>query len=741
MVEVSFWRRRFCALLLGVLASACGGGGGGGGGSSTPVPSPPPQSTAPQIAASIATFPVNNIPSEVLSHSGTSLAVVSVASASGEPVSTAVVSVNDIALAYVADSKTYRGWVVLTSEDTVTLNVKVNGATYSATARQPAAFPEMVSPAPVRPVAVSDGRIINVDRSLENVITWTGVPPGPDSQYALAVLDERGELLWPSRSGFRILPRGSSSPAVLPAGSLPPKDQFANIAVGITRAAAIANASAESSLVVGSFSQAQVYTGLPRSPELASLTIRPGKLGVAVQHDLQLSARGVFADYMSSEQDLTGRVAWTSDSPGIADVSSTGLVTGKAAGTATITATMGAKSTQSVVTVFAPRPAPAAEDSVAFQVDAAHTGHASFGVPLAFPSAPAWSVTLPGEISYPLIANGAVFAISGAPGADYTQGASLHAFDASTGQYKWGPVSVGTSTAWAGQALDQGKLFLLRSDGLLQAFDAETGERTWSVPLGAEASDVWQFGSSPTAYKGVVYVLGAGVGSTLYAIDGATGKVLWYTPGMEIATNATIAVADDGVYVSGYFQYYRIDPASGAKLWHYVGHKSGGGGYTPALFNGRLYIRLPSEPYFEYLNALTAETVMPAGVAQGENPEVPIMAAAISAFHGGMRFEVSGGTLYGIDLATEKVVWRYAGKNLVSAPISIDQYVFAAASNGMVFGVDAAGNEVWSGVAGSTVAPPDEWNAGQPLTGMAAGRGLLVVPAKNVLTAFRMIAR
>jgi hypothetical protein len=42
---------------------------------------------------------------------------------------------------------------------------------------------------------------------------------------------------------------------------------------------------------------------------------------------------------------------------------------------------------------------------------------------------------------------------------------------------------------------------------------------------------------------------------------------------------------------------------------------------------------------------------------------------------------------------------------------------------------------VWSGIAGTTIAGPDEQNA-DVLAGLAVGEGLLVVPAANQLTAF-----
>ena len=84
---------------------------------------------------------------------------------------------------------------------------------------------------------------------------------------------------------------------------------------------------------------------------VASVDVTPGSAIVAVGGSVQLSAS--LKD--GGGEPLTGRVVtWTSDAPGIAEVSTTGLVTGKAAGgPVTITATSEGKSGTSSVTVIA----------------------------------------------------------------------------------------------------------------------------------------------------------------------------------------------------------------------------------------------------------------------------------------------------------------------------------------------------------------------------------------------------
>jgi outer membrane protein assembly factor BamB len=104
-------------------------------------------------------------------------------------------------------------------------------------------------------------------------------------------------------------------------------------------------------------------------------------------------------------------------------------------------------------------------------------------------------------------------------------------------------------------------------------------------------------------------------------------------------------------------------------------------------------------------------------------------------------FFQNSGTLQAVDLASHNAIWSFAGDNkLVSAPIVINQDVIVGSGSGNVYAVDAVtGLQIWSGNAGSAISAPDEqYVYSQPLTGFGAGEGYLVVPAGNVLTAWKL---
>src|SRR5689334_4648948 len=91
-------------------------------------------------------------------------------------------------------------------------------------------------------------------------------------------------------------------------------------------------------------------TGQPPVTPVASVTIGAPAMSVTVGGTLQLAA--TLRD--QSGNVLSGRtVAWTTSNPGVASVSSTGLVTGVATGSTTIRATSEGKSTAATITVTA----------------------------------------------------------------------------------------------------------------------------------------------------------------------------------------------------------------------------------------------------------------------------------------------------------------------------------------------------------------------------------------------------
>jgi uncharacterized protein YjdB len=82
---------------------------------------------------------------------------------------------------------------------------------------------------------------------------------------------------------------------------------------------------------------------------VTSLAVTPSTVSVIAGQTQQLVATATFSDGTTS--DVTSQASWSSSATGIATVSSSGLVSGVAMGTAGITASYGGQSGSSTVTV------------------------------------------------------------------------------------------------------------------------------------------------------------------------------------------------------------------------------------------------------------------------------------------------------------------------------------------------------------------------------------------------------
>jgi outer membrane protein assembly factor BamB len=355
--------------------------------------------------------------------------------------------------------------------------------------------------------------------------------------------------------------------------------------------------------------------------------------------------------------------------------------------------------------------------AVAYQLDPNHDGDQT-GSPITAPLSLAWSVELQGSISYPLIVNGVVYVTAGS--AADGNGTTLYALDQATGTTLWSH-SLGGIYAWSGLAYDAGQVFTVNYSGTLTAFNATTGATDWSRSLPGQ----YAFSSPPTATDGYVYTGGAGTAGTVYAVSEATGQLAWTAP-VANGDHSSPAVDSSGVYVTyAGDQDYAFNPFTGALLWHHQTDVSGGGGKTPVLAAGEIFGR----------DALRGNVVLPAGGGASLGSFASTPAPAIG---GGQAYILSGGALSSVNnsgLGTK--AWTFSGDGkLDSAPLLVGNLVFEGSSSGEVYAVDPTGTSVWSANAGSAIPAPDEQNVSQPLTGLGAGEGTLIVPAGGTLVAY-----
>ncbi len=373
---------------------------------------------------------------------------------------------------------------------------------------------------------------------------------------------------------------------------------------------------------------------------------------------------------------------------------------------------------------------PAALDqAVAFQINAVHTGaHNTKG--LTPPLAIKWTVDLQAPVSYPLIVGGSVFVIAGPSGSGAV---NLYALDAQTGNTLWGPVDIPEGAYWwAAAAYDNGTIFVTPdatsgfSSGAMFAYDAATGNQLWTATLPGQ----YLFNSAPTALNGVVYTAGAGGGGTVYAVDESNGDVLW-TAGVENGNNSSPVVTSSGVYVSYVCpQVYRFVPKTGQTKWHYSPDCDGGGGNTPVLFGGNLYVR--DAQVFGSYNGGVFKSSNGALLGYFNSEFAP-------AFSGTTGLYTETNSLTAFNVKTGVTVWTAAptgGDSYSSAPIIVNGVVYVGTSAGNLIGYSLKkGTQLLSIPMGASVQAGDYDNYSSPQSGLGAADGLLVVPASNLVVA------
>jgi thermitase len=388
-------------------------------------------------------------------------------------------------------------------------------------------------------------------------------------------------------------------------------------------------------------------------------------------------------------------------------------------------------------------PPPAARQlnqSVAFQVDPGHAGAAAapaFDPPLR----QRWAVTLRGGavFSYPLVVDGRVFALVGN---ETAYAVNLYAFDAATGAVLWGPKPVSQATGLAHQAYDDGKLFVLDSDGYLRAFEAASGGALWTRRLSTGGG----FREPPVAARGMVFAGGAAVdgstSTTLYAVRSSDGEVLWrFWLGALAASNGQPTLSDDGVsMVDDWGNAYKLDLATGALRWHRYASGSAPGALG-AFEGGRLHAfgRVGTVDGAAAMHVLDEAT----GAVRARFPAMHpgAFADGVGVFLGLGAHEPA---VNAFDVDTGERLWQFVGdRTLTSPPIVVGSHAYAGSANGRLYALDLrTGEERWAATLGRSIAGRNTIGSygGRSGLGFGAAEGIAVVPVDSGLVALEAVS-
>jgi outer membrane protein assembly factor BamB len=192
---------------------------------------------------------------------------------------------------------------------------------------------------------------------------------------------------------------------------------------------------------------------------------------------------------------------------------------------------------------------------------------------------------------------------------------------------------------------------------------------------------------TPSVYRGKLYVSGGFHSKEFYCFDAETGKFIW---GMNLDDDGpTSAACDDDVIIfnTESCTIFALNADTGKQLWsHWLGDPLTS---TPAIANGRVFTSYPASG-----RGHAGQNQLP---GKGANAAQATAKAAPPCSH----------VLAALDPKTGKILWqRWIDSDVMSAPVAVDQELYATSFGGTVYKFDQADGNVLSATQSRATSAP-----------------------------------
>jgi len=373
----------------------------------------------------------------------------------------------------------------------------------------------------------------------------------------------------------------------------------------------------------------------------------------------------------------------------------------------------------------------AAQSSTSDQINAAHTGRATFSGGIKLPLQIKWqrAFTLfdlgpdyTKLIFYPMVADGRVFISA----KNMTRASGLIvALDMSNGSILWRMSTEVTAR------LAYGQRYLITSIGsFIYALDPSSGRVVWETPTKQYDS------GQPVAVNGSVYVASGAIGGDVQALNEKNGKQLWsFFDGFGLTSASRATYYERKLITMNRCRLFAFNSNKGRVRWTFANSCWGGGAITSPAHRGRIYA---SRMEFNH-----PMTLLEIDVNTGKQIGKISNVFGVPAFSEDVMVVRTGSessTLAAFSVESGKRLWSKSaqGGRFVPSPIIVNDFVIIGRQKD-VFGLPGAELWVLDYRTGSILQrvkldsdleidrTPDENHA----WGLAAGDGLIIVYGGN----------
>jgi outer membrane protein assembly factor BamB len=222
-------------------------------------------------------------------------------------------------------------------------------------------------------------------------------------------------------------------------------------------------------------------------------------------------------------------------------------------------------------------------------------------------------------------------------------------------------------------------------DGMVIAFDAETGRIRWRRTIGPTET-------SPLLAGNAVVV--GDWSHNIYAFTATTGNLRWHYKAGGLVKGA-MALAAGRVYFGSYDTHvYAVDAQTGKQVWRASSQprigRTGTFYANPAVAYGRVYLGATDGKMYSYGAR--------SGKLRWSNGTGDFVYSSAAVWRRNILVGSYDRHFYSFDAATGDVRWRFdAGGKISGSPSVIDGVVYFSTLSGRTFGLDVrSGKRVWS---------------------------------------------